>query len=141
LEGRHEEVEQRHRCSRIPWLRKNHPGRNHMRTIGKLILATCILTAGGAMAQDAARRTEEIRQNSEAMKPQMNAPERATSSPMAAPVSEADRKAEEARMRSEAMKPETSAPASTARPATDPVSEADRKAAEARTRSEMMKPQ
>jgi len=110
-----------------------------MTTIGNLILTTCILMAGSAMAQDAAKRAEELRQSSEMMKPQTNAPERAT--PMAAPVSEADRKAEEARIRSEAMKPDTSAPASTAQPSAVPLSEAERKAAEARTRSEMMKPQ
>jgi hypothetical protein len=112
-----------------------------MRTLGNLILTTCILMAGSAMAQDAAKRAEEIRQSSETMKPPMNAPAQATTTPMAAPVSEAEKKAADARMRSEAMKPEMTAPATSAPPSNTPMSEADRKAAEARGKSEMMKPQ
>ena len=112
-----------------------------MRTIGNLIFTTCILMTGSAMAQDAAKRAEELRQSSEMMKPKTNAPAQATTTPMAAPMSEADKKAADARMRSEAMKPETAAPATSARPSNAPMSEADRKAAEARGKSEMMKPQ
>ncbi len=105
------------------------------------VLATCIVLANGAVAQDAAKKAEEQRQSSEMMKPQTNAPAAAPGSTMSAPMSEADRKAEEARKGSEMMKPQTNVPAGTSPSTSAPQSEADRKAAETQKKSEMMKPQ
>ena len=108
------------------------------------VIATCVMAvAGSALAQDAARKAEELRNSSEMMKPPTNAPER-TMSPagQATPASEEERKAEEMRQRSEMMKPETSTPAagSVDKAPAVPASESERKAEEARQRSEMMKP-
>ncbi len=105
------------------------------------ILATCVLLANGAVAQDAAKKAEDQRRSSEMMKPQTNAPAKTPGASQAAPMSEADRKAAEARRSSEMMKPQTNAPAGASSPSSSPGSQADRKAAEARKKSEMMKPQ
>jgi hypothetical protein len=108
-----------------------------------VVISTGLLMAtGGALAQDAAKRTEEIRNSSEAMKPPTDTPARTMQAP-AAPLSEADRKAEEARRSSEQMKPQTNATGTTGAGGNTmaaPLSPADQKAAAEQQKSEMMKP-
>ena len=107
------------------------------------VAAGLVLVAGGAFAQDAEKRAEELRQSSEMMKPQTSTPERTMSPSMSRPQTESERKAEEMRTRSEMMKPETSTPSGSMEktPSSSSPSDAETKAAAERQKSEMMKPQ
>ncbi len=107
------------------------------------LAAGLVLASSGALAQDAAKRAEDLRNSSEMMKPQTNVPERTMMPATPRPQSDAERKAEEMRISSEMMKPQTSTPAgATDRPPTaSPPSAAESKAAAERQKSEMMKPQ
>ena len=106
------------------------------------VIATGLLLAAGAFAQDAVKRTEQIQNSAEQMKPQMNPPERTMAAPSHAETA-AERKAREMRESSEMMKPQTSAPAGSMdkAPMSSPPSAAEAKAAAERQKSEMMKPQ
>jgi hypothetical protein len=114
-----------------------------MKMIAMAVLSTCLgLAAGGALAQDAAKRAQELRNSSEMMRPGASTPERTMSSTPSAQPSEAERKAAEAREASEMMKSQNSSAAAgtmAARPSAPPT-EAERKAEAERTRSEQMKP-
>ena len=108
-----------------------------------VVAAGLMLAASGAFAQDAARRAEELRNSSEMMKPQTNAPERTMAPAPSRPQTEAERNAEAMRTSSEMMRPQTSVPAGSPdkAPMAAPQSEAERKAAAERKKSELMKPQ
>ena len=72
------------------------------------VLSTCLMViAGGAFAQDNAKKAEEMRRSSEMMKPQgNNPPAGAMSHGTSKPMTAEEMKAEEARRKSEQMKPQ-----------------------------------
>ena len=70
------------------------------------VIAAGLVLAAGAFAQDAVKRTEQIQNSAEQMKPQMNPPERTMAAPSHAETA-AERKAREMRESSEMMKPQT----------------------------------
>jgi hypothetical protein len=104
-----------------------------------VISAGLLMATAGAFAQDAARKTEEIKSSSEMMKPPTSAPATTMHSP-ATPTSAADRKAEEARKSSEMMKPQTNSTGATGNTMAAPPSAADQKVTAEQQKSEMMKP-
>ncbi len=108
-----------------------------------VVAAGLVLAAGGAFAQDADKRAEELRNSSEMMKPQVNVPERTMAPSTSRPQTEAERRAEEMRSSSEMMRPQTSTPSGSPdkAPMSSPPNAAESKAAAEREKSEMMRPQ
>jgi hypothetical protein len=109
------------------------------------VLSTCLMViAGGAFAQDNAKKAEELRRSSEMMKPPTDAPSGAMNKGgSSTPMSEADKKAEEMRKSSEMMKPQGNNPPAGAMShgTSKPMTAEEMKAEEARRKSEQMKPQ